>query len=137
MSCEVFDSVNALQSFCMAYRTATKDGASAQYGRDHMATIAGVDEDDVTAVSDDVTVATASRRSYTKPKPAAGSSCGYCGKNHTVRRSRCPASGSECNYCGKLGHFEMVCKLKAQSRSKLVTGAVIVAASCQITQPTV
>ena len=55
-SYDVFDSVSALRSFCLAYETATKAGASVHSGRDGMATVAEAREDTHEG-DDDVTVA--------------------------------------------------------------------------------
>ena len=86
-ACDSFGDVSALRSFCMAYETASKAGASAHVDRSSMGSVAGVgDTDDVI---DDVTVAaTASRKNTaSNNNTTKGSNCFNYGKKHAYGKS--------------------------------------------------
>lgn len=50
-------------------------------------------------------------------------SCWFCG-GRIHPRATCPAKSATCNFCQKTGHFETVCIMKKNSKSRSTTAAV-------------
>jgi len=122
---EVFQEVDRLRAYCVAYEAAHRDATWSLCGMQGTVDVTedAINKDDIIAATHAETASQGTRR------------CAYCSGRHLPSKTSCPAAGATGRACGKLGHFRRVCQSVKNHMKKGRVASGVIASSGVTSQP--